>query len=94
MGVGTVDAMVEATNGHKISINETGLTGKPVMAELRLIHQHTTVIEMAAASGREYISAVESNPLITTTYGIGEMIRAALDLGVKQFIIGIGGVRS
>ncbi len=90
-GEGTVDAMVAATGGHKISVNVTGPTGKPVMAELGLIHQHTAVIEMAAASGLERISAAERNPLITTTYGTGEMIRAALDLGVKQFIIGIGG---
>ena len=90
-GEGTVDAMVAATGGYKISVSVTGPTGKPVMAELGLIHQHTAVIEMAAASGLERISAAERNPLITTTYGTGEMIRAALDLGVKQFIIGIGG---
>ena len=90
-GEGTVDAMVAATGGHKISVSVTGPTGKPVTAELGLIHQHTAVIEMAAASGLERISAAERNPLITTTYGTGEMIRAALDLGVKQFIIGIGG---
>ncbi|WP_320153228.1 glycerate kinase [uncultured Tolumonas sp.] len=90
-GEGTVDAMVAATGGHKISVSVTGPTGKPVMAELGLIHQHTAVIEMAAASGLERISVAERNPLITTTYGTGEMIRAALDLGVKQFIIGIGG---
>ena len=90
-GEGTVDAMVAATGGHKISVSVTGPTGKPVMAELGLIHQHTAVIEMAAASGLELISAAERNPLITTTYGTGEMIQAALDLGVKRFIIGIGG---
>lgn len=90
-GEGTVDAMVAATGGHKISVSVTGPTGKLVMAELGLIYQHTAVIEMAAASGLERISAVERNLLITTTYGTGEMIRAALDLGVKQFIIGIGG---
>lgn len=90
-GEGTVDAMVAATGGHKISVSVTGPTGKPVMAELGLIHQHSAVIEMAAASGLELISAAERNPLITTTYGTGEMIRAALDLGVKRFIIGIGG---
>lgn len=90
-GEGTVDAMVAAMGGHKISVSVTGPTGKPVMAELGLIHQHSAVIEMAAASGLELISAAERNPLITTTYGTGEMIRAALDLGVKRFIIGIGG---
>ncbi len=90
-GEGTVDAMVAATGGHKISVSVTGPTGKQVMAELGLIYQHTAVIEMAEASGLERISAVERNLLITTTYGTGEMIRAALDLGVKQFIIGIGG---
>jgi glycerate kinase len=90
-GEGTVDAMVAATGGRKISVSVTGPTGKPVMAEWGLIDPQTAVIEMAAASGLERISAVERNPLITTTYGTGEMIRAALDLGVKQFIIGIGG---
>ncbi len=90
-GEGTVDAMVAATGGRKISVSVTGPTGKPVMAEWGLIDPQTAVIEMAAASGLERISAVERNLLITTTYGTGEMIRAALDLGVKQFIIGIGG---
>jgi glycerate 2-kinase len=90
-GEGTADAMVAATGGHKVSVSVTGPTGKPVMAELGLINEHSAVIEMAAASGLERIAVAERNPLITTTYGTGEMIRAALDLGVKQFIIGIGG---
>lgn len=91
-GEGTVDAMVAATNGVKMSVFVTGPTGKPVIAELGLLnHQQCAVIEMAAASGLARIAVAERDPLVTTTYGTGEMIRAALDLGIHQFIIGIGG---
>lgn len=91
-GEGTVEAMVAATGGRKIKISVTGPTGKPVMAHFGLTgNQHCAVIEMASASGLECIAPEERNPLITTSYGTGELIRAALDLGVTEFIIGLGG---
>lgn len=91
-GEGTVDAMVDATQGRKVRCTVTGPLGLPVEAEFGLLGAgHCAVIEMAAASGLECISAELRNPLITTTYGTGELILAALDLGVRDFIIGLGG---
>ncbi len=91
-GEGTVEAMVAATGGRKINVSVTGPTGKPVMAHFGLTgNQQCAVIEMASASGLECIPPEERNPLITTSYGTGELIRAALDLGVTEFIIGLGG---
>lgn len=91
-GEGTVAAMVAATGGRKISVSVTGPTGKPVLAHFGMTgDKQCAVIEMASASGLECIPADERNPLITTTYGTGELIKAALDLGVTEFIIGLGG---
>jgi len=91
-GEGTVDAMVDATNGRKISLSVTGPLGSPVHAEFGLLgNGHCAVIEMAAASGLECLPIENRNPLVTTTFGTGELILAALDLGVTDFIIGLGG---
>ena len=87
-GEGTVDAMVDATGGRKISLTVTGPLGAPINAEFGLLgFGHCAVIEMASASGLETLSVVERNPLLTTTYGTGELILAALDLGVTDFRI-------
>ena len=91
-GEGTVDAMVAATGGRQINVSVTGPTGKPVLAHFGITgNQQCAVIEMASASGLECIPPEERNPLITTSYGTGELIKAALDLGVTDFIIGLGG---
>ena len=91
-GEGTVDAMVAATGGRQINVSVTGPTGKPVLAHFGITgNQQCAVIEMASASGLECIPPEERNPLITTSYGTGELIKAALDLGVTGFIIGLGG---
>jgi glycerate kinase len=91
-GEGTVDAMVAATGGRQINVSVTGPTGKPVLAHFGITgNQQCAVIEMASASGLECIPPEERNPLITTSYGTGELIKAALDLGVTEFIIGLGG---
>lgn len=91
-GEGTVEALVEATNGtiHKVKV--TAPLGNEVEAIFGVLGNKTTaVIEMASASGIHLVKREERNPLITTTYGTGELIRAALDLGVKHIVIGIGG---
>ena len=95
-GEGTVEAMVAATGGRTINLRVTGPTGQPVMAHFGMTgnkpdNKKCAVIEMASASGLECIPPEERNPLITTTYGTGELIKAALDLGVTEFIIGLGG---
>jgi glycerate kinase len=91
-GEGTVQAMVETTAGTIIRLTVTGPLGEPVEAFYGLTgNGQTAVIEMAAASGLMLVDPARRNPLITTTYGVGELIYAALNRGARHFIIGIGG---
>lgn len=91
-GEGTVEAMVAATQGHLVQVTVTGPLGEPVQAFYGLSgDERCAFIEMAAASGLESVPVTNRNPLITTTWGTGELIRNALDAGVQQIIIGIGG---
>lgn len=91
-GEGTVQAMVAATGGRIVSASVTGPLGTPVTAFYGLTGDgRTAVIEMAAASGLMLVPPAQRNPLITTTYGTGELIRAALAVGVSRIVVGIGG---
>ncbi|GAC1401851.1 MAG: glycerate kinase [Chloroflexota bacterium] len=91
-GEGTVRALVQASGGRIITTRVMGPLERPVNASWGLLGQgDVAVIEMAAASGLPLIRRQERNPLKTTTYGTGELIRHALDHGIKKLIIGIGG---
>ena len=91
-GEGTVAALVAATRGQIIKKIVTGPLGQPVEAFYGLTGDgQTAVIEMAAASGLELVPFDQRNPLLTNTFGTGELIRDALDAGVRHIIIGIGG---
>ncbi|ALM69965.1 TPA: glycerate kinase [Vibrio vulnificus] len=91
-GEGTVQSMVDATGGIIIEHTVTGPLGQRVDGFFGLLGEgKTAVIEMAAASGLHLVSPELRNPLITTTLGTGELIKAALDHGVKHIIVGIGG---
>jgi len=91
-GEGTVQALVDATSGRLIAARVTGPLGDPVDAAYGITGDgETAVIEMAAASGLPLVPPEKRNPLVTTTYGTGELIRHALDNGARRFIIGIGG---
>ena len=91
-GEGTVDAMVAATGGRRVAVRVTGPLGLPVEAFYGLTGDGATaVIEMAAASGLALVPPARRNPLLTTSFGTGELIRAALDAGARHLIIGIGG---
>lgn len=91
-GEGTVQALVDATGGKIVEKQVTGPLGEPVNAFFGLLGDgKTAVIEMAAASGLHLVPHKKRNPLIATTRGTGELIRAALDYGVTHMIIGIGG---
>ncbi|MCS6109996.1 glycerate kinase [Clostridium botulinum] len=91
-GEGTVEALVESTNGEIHEVEVLNPLGQKVNACFGILGNKTTaVIEMATASGIQLIKREDRNPLITTTYGTGELIRAALDKGIKHIIIGIGG---
>ena len=91
-GEGTVEALVAATRGRFIKTKVLGPLGDPVEARWGMLGDDVTaVIEMAAASGLTLVPPEKRNPLVTTTYGTGELIRAALDAGCSKLIIGIGG---
>jgi len=74
-----------------IELTVTGPLGKPVHSFYGILPDGTAVIEMAAASGLSLIPAHQRNPLVTTTYGTGQLIMNALDHGCSRFIVGIGG---
>jgi glycerate kinase len=91
-GEGTVEAMVAATDGHVEKLAVTGPLGAPVEAFYGLTGDGTTaVIEMAAASGLMLVPPEKRDPRVTTTRGVGEILKAALDAGARHFIVGIGG---
>ncbi|HDZ8011665.1 glycerate kinase [Citrobacter amalonaticus] len=91
-GEGTVEAMVAATAGRIVDVDVTGPLGEPVTAFFGLSgDERTAFIEMAAASGLEQVPVALRDPLKTTSWGTGELIRHALDAGVDHIIIGLGG---
>lgn len=91
-GEGTVQSLVDATNGRIIECIVTGPLGEPVQAFFGLMgNGKTAVIEMASASGLHLVPPEKRNPLLTSTRGTGELIAAAMDTGVQHIIIGIGG---
>ncbi|HCR3982374.1 TPA: glycerate kinase [Kluyvera ascorbata] len=91
-GEGTVEAMVAATQGRMVEVEVTGPLGEPVQGFYGISGDESCAfIEMAAASGLELLPPAARNPLKTTSWGTGELIRHALDLGVTRMIIGIGG---
>ncbi|MGE6260922.1 glycerate kinase [Heyndrickxia sporothermodurans] len=91
-GEGTVQSLVDATNGRMIEKVVTGPLGMPVQGFFGLLgDQKTAVIEMAAASGIHLVPKEKRNPLKTTSFGTGELILEALNYGVEKIIIGLGG---
>lgn len=91
-GEGTVAAMVAATGGTLVEVDVTGPLGEKVTACYGLTGDgKTAIIEMAAASGLALVAPNLRNPLKTTTYGTGELIKAALNTEINHLIIGIGG---
>ncbi len=91
-GEGTVQALVDASSGKIIQKMVTGPLGEPVPAFFGLMGDGSTaVIEMAACAGLPLVPPEKRDPRITTTYGVGELILAALDYGSQHFVIGIGG---
>ncbi len=91
-GEGTVDALVAATGGSTVPLSVTGPLGDPVDAVYGVLGDGTTaVIEMASASGLALVPKEQRDPRIATTYGTGELLRAAMDRGATRVIIGIGG---
>ena len=91
-GEGTVQSLVDATGGIILEKQVTGPLGTPVTAQYGVLGDGKTgVIEMASASGIHYVTKETKNPMITTTYGTGELIRDCIDRGITDIILGIGG---
>jgi glycerate 2-kinase len=91
-GEGTVQSVVDATNGRIVEVQATGPLGEKVDAFYGLTGDgKTAVIEMAAASGLHLVPREQRNPLVTTTHGTGELILDALDKKVERIVLGLGG---
>ncbi|WP_318489970.1 glycerate kinase [Photobacterium leiognathi] len=91
-GEGTMQSLVDASNGTIIEHSVTGPLGEQVNGFFGLMGDgKTAIIEMAAASGLHLVSPELRNPMLTTSFGTGELILAALDKGVEHIIVGIGG---
>lgn len=91
-GEGTVQSLVDATEGELYKVMVQGPIGDKVQAIFGVLgDKKTAIIEMASASGLHLVPRKKRNPLLTSTYGTGELIKAALDKGVTNIIIGIGG---
>ncbi|WP_010098513.1 glycerate kinase [Ornithinibacillus scapharcae] len=90
-GEGTVDALITASGGQKITINVTGPLGEEISTYYAIIDQNTAVIEIANIAGLPQVNEEMRNPDNTTTFGLGEVIKDALNNGCKTLIIGLGG---
>ena len=91
-GEGTVDAMVRATNGSFEFSEVEGPMGDNTRAKWGMLgNSKTAVIEIAEACGLHLVSANKRNPMAASSYGVGQLVIAALDKGAKKIIIGLGG---
>ena len=91
-GEGSVEALVTATQGRLVHTVVRGPMGAPVWAQWGLSGDGTTAfIEMAAASGLPLVPEARRDPRLASTFGTGELIRAALDQGLRKLVIGLGG---
>jgi len=91
-GEGTVEALVAATGGRLLHAEVRGPLGEPVCAHWGVSGDGATAfLEMAAASGLPLVPKEKRDPRITSTYGTGELIKAALDAGLRKLVVGIGG---
>ena len=91
-GEGTAASLVTGSSGKMHQVSVLNPLGDQIPSEFGMMGDcQTAVIEMASASGLTLISQDQQNPMLTTTYGTGQLIRAALDKGCNKLIIGIGG---
>lgn len=90
-GEGTVDALMSALSGEAVTVEVSDPLGRRIKAQYGITGDGTALIEMSAAAGITLLKKEELNPLMTTTYGVGEMIKDAVGRGCRRFVIGIGG---
>lgn len=90
-GEGTVDAMIAGAGGHLVQTRVIGPLGEEIESFYGILDSGDAVIEMAAASGLPLVPPSRRDPRLTTTFGTGQLIRQAMDAGVRRVYIGIGG---
>jgi len=91
-GEGTTEAVAAALGAETLTLTVTGPVGEPVQAQYAWVRgQRIAVIEMAAASGLGLVAAEQRNPMLTTSYGTGELMAAAAKRGARRIIVGLGG---
>ena len=91
-GEGTVEALVAATGGRLLQAEVRGPLGNPLRAQWGISGDgNTAFIEMAAASGLPLVPKEHRDPRVTSTFGTGELMKAALDAGLRKLVVGIGG---
>ncbi|NIK79165.1 glycerate kinase [Paenibacillus castaneae] len=91
-GEGTMDCLIDATQGRFVNVSVQDPLGRTIDSGFGILGDGTTcVIEMAMCSGLYLIEAHERKPMRTTTYGVGQLIIAALELGCRRFIMAVGG---
>lgn len=90
-GEGTVNALVSWGKGRYESIKVLNPLGDEIDASYGIINGDTAIIEMAAASGLTLIAKDKLNPLITSTYGSGQLIKDAMERGLRKIYLGLGG---
>ena len=90
-GEGTLEALTFGKKATKVEATVTGPLGDKHLAKYVIINDDTAIIEIAEAAGLTLVPESLRNPLNTTTYGVGELIKHAIDIGCRKFIIGLGG---
>jgi len=90
-GEGTVNTLVDALNGERVFLTVKDPLMRDIEAYYGIINTNTAIVEMAISSGLTLLSKEERNPLLTSTYGVGQMIKDGIDKGIREFIVGIGG---
>ncbi|MFI7317495.1 glycerate kinase [Streptomyces venezuelae] len=89
-GEGTARALAAASGGRLVALPATGPVGQPIGTHFALLPDGTAVVEMAAVAGLSLVPRDLRDPGATTTYGVGELIRAALDAGARRILVGCG----
>ena len=90
-GEGTVDAILAATGGERKTNRVQDALGRPIQAHWGWLPNQVAIIEMACAAGLEHIAVAERDPLRASSFGVGQLISHALDLGAKKIVLGLGG---
>ncbi len=89
-GEGSAKALAVARGGRIIPVTVTGPVGQPVTSHFAMLDEHTAALDMAAAAGLRLVPRAHRDPGLTTTYGVGELIRHALDHGARRILVGCG----